>query len=341
MHLNQKISTLILWGNKIKEQLNFLDNIQSESGLQLAINKAYAQNNWFTPHYIKLALHNICDYFLAEKVLQSFVEKYDFDSNKSIKKIGLAMAGNIPLVGFHDLLCILISPHQVIYKPSQKDTILLDYILEILFEIEPAFKSRLIQSPVLKNADAYIATGSDASAQYFEYYFKKYPSIIRKNRNSIAVLTGDETATELALLADDIMLYFGLGCRNVSQIWVPDLFNFENFLAAFDKYQYYFDHYRYKSNFDYQLTLAIMNKQYYMCNSILLMLENNALCSAISTLHYQFYKNENELNSFLNLNNEKLQCVVGKNYLPFGSTQTPGISDFADNVDTMAFLLTL
>jgi hypothetical protein len=189
---------------------------------------------------------------------------------------------------------------------------------------------------MLKDCDAYIATGSDNSARYFEYYFSKYPHIIRKNRTSVAILDGTETKEELESLADDIQLYFGLGCRNITQIWVPQEYDFVPLLGALRKYDHYKDHDKYKNNFDYQLTIAIMNNRFYMSNDSIVLLENESPFSPISQLHYQYYTDKPAAIAALDKN--KIQCIVGRNFIPFGDAQKPGLSDFPDGIDTMEFL---
>jgi hypothetical protein len=192
---------------------------------------------------------------------------------------------------------------------------------------------------MLKDCEAYIATGSDNSARYFEYYFSKYPHIIRKNRTSIALLDGTESPEELDQLADDIQLYFGLGCRNVTQIWVPQDYDFVPLLSALKKYDDYKNHDKYKNNFDYQLTIAIMNNRFYMSNDSIVLLENESPFSPISQLHYQHYDQKEKV--IQQLDREKIQCIVGKGFIPFGKAQSPDLTDFPDGVDTLAFLINL
>jgi hypothetical protein len=247
------------------------------------------------------------------------------------------MAGNIPYVGLHDLVCILLSGLKQRVKVSSKDTALTPGLIEELHKIEPATKHFLVKDEMLKGCDAYIATGTDNSARYFEYYFSKYPHIIRKNRTSVAILDGSETAKELDMLADDIQLYFGLGCRNITQLFVPLGYDFLPLLNALRKYDHYREHDKYKNNFDYQLTIAIMNNQYYMTNDSIVLMENESPFSPISQVHYQYYRNSQEV---LNgLDKEKVQCVVGHGCIPFGNAQRPDIHDFADGTDTMEFLM--
>ncbi len=246
------------------------------------------------------------------------------------------MAGNIPLVGFHDFISCFLSGHRQFIKLSSKDSWLFPIILNFLIKKNPAFADEVRFTTMLRGMDAYIATGSNNSARYFDYYFGKYPSLIRRNRTSIAFLEGDETAEELEKLADDVFLYFGLGCRNVTQIHVPENYDFVPLLQAFGKYQWMADHHKYKNNFDYRLSLAILNRSYYMTNDCLLLLENESPFSPIAVLHYSFYDNREDW--FPTGENENLQCIVGRHYLPFGNTQQPKLTDYADGADTLKFL---
>jgi len=215
--------------------------------------------------------------------------------------------------------------------------VLMQYVIDALKEINPEFESLIIVQEQLKNCDAYIATGSNNAGQFFDQYFGKYPNIIRKNKTSVAILEGSETQDELDLLVDDMMLYFGMGCRNVTQVWVPIGYDFIPLINALKKYSYLADQHKFKHNYDYQLALLMMNRQYYMDAGGILMSENPSPFAAISQIHYQYY----EPGTTPNLNPIDIQCVVGKSGLPFGSLQKPSISQYADGVDTLAFLSTL
>jgi hypothetical protein len=238
------------------------------------------------------------------------------------------------LVGFHDLLSTLIAGHTAVVKRSSKDQVLMDFIIASLIKINPAFEAQILVQEQLKNCDAYIATGGNTAGNYFEYYFGKFPHIIRKNKTSIAILDGTETLAELAALADDCMLYYGMGCRNVTQIWVPEGYDFIPFLNALKKYNYLQDQHKYKHNYDYQLALLMMRKQLYMDSGGVLMSENPSPFAAISQIHYQQYP----LGTSPTFNMDEIQCVVGKNQLPFGSLQKPLLAQYADGVDSLAFL---
>ncbi len=303
--------------------------------LQIAKEKAYQQNSWFLPVFIDHAITQIKQSFLSLDSLKDWVKHYPSLSDAPTgKKVGIVMAGNIPLVGFHDLLSTLIAGHTAIIKLSSKDTILMQYIVDALIEIDPAFEKLIIQQEQLKNCDAYIATGSNNTGRYFEQYFGKYPHIIRKNKTSIAILEGNETEEQFQLLADDMMLYFGMGCRNVTQLWAPTGYDFIPLLAALKKYNYLGDEHKYKHNYDYQLALLMMNRQFYMDTGGILLSENPSPFAAISQIHYQFYTP----GSVPVIDNTEVQCIVGKNGVPFGSPQQPKLTEYADGVDTLDFL---
>ncbi|MFT3844686.1 MAG: acyl-CoA reductase [Lacibacter sp.] len=302
--------------------------------------KAYSQNNWFVPEFIDLALQSVTGQFLAKEKLQQWIEHYSLNDNVAPKTVGIIMAGNIPLVGFHDFLTVFLSGHKQVCKLSSKDEVLLKHLVEQMILWNPAVADKVKFASMLKDCDAYIATGSDNSARYFEYYFGRYPSIIRKNRTSVAILTGNETEDELNLLADDVMLYFGLGCRNITQLYVPNDYDFVPLLGALKKYKWMFDHHKYRNNYDYQLAIYIMNGKFYMTNDCVVLIENESPFSPIGTLHYTFYNDAEKAVSQLKTN-EQIQAVVGKNGIPFGLAQQPSLTDYADGVDVMQFLLGL
>lgn len=311
---------------------------QKGEAWQSVVNRAGAHNPWFTPAFVETATGAIARQFLQPEILESWAKQYAVPDRQPVAKtVGIVMAGNIPLVGFHDWLCTFITGHIAHIKLSSKDNILLPHLLGVLEEWEPAVSAHYRLGELLKGCDAYIATGSDNSARYFEYYFGRYPSIIRKNRTSVAILDGTESAAELEKLADDTHLYFGLGCRNVTALRVPVGYNFELMLAAFRKYSYFSDHSRYKNNYDYQLAIALLNKQLYMTNNSILLTENESVFSPISQLHYSYYVPGSDPAALLAGNNS-VQCIVGHGNIPFGKAQEPAITDYADGVDTMAFL---
>ena len=311
-----------------------------EEDLAETIQKAHEHNKWFIPEFTKLAIFNIANNLLDEEKLKAWINHYHLDDNISSHNVGIVMAGNIPLVGFHDFLCAFITGQKSLIKCSSKDDQLLPFLVKKLNEWDRRVGSLISFEVMLKNCEAYIATGSNNSSRYFEYYFGKYPSIIRKNKTSVAMLSGEENNNQLSALADDVYLYFGLGCRNVTKIMVPQGYDFIPLLQAFNKYNYLADFSMYKNNYDYNLALLIMNNKLYMSNESIILTESDVPFSPVSELHYSFYDPQNQPKE-INVDNEAIQCVVGNDFVPFGEAQSPGLYDFADGVDTMAFLLSL
>jgi hypothetical protein len=327
MNLQKRIELLGFLGEYLKED--------SASYQELRY-RAFMENKWFTPEYIFQSGKLIADHMLNKDQLSSFAAAYGVGEGLKNKTIGLVMAGNIPYVGFHDLLCIFLSGFRQRIKPSSKDSFMIKNLIQIAVSAFPEFENLVVLDEMLKGCDGYIATGSNNSARYFEHYFSKYPHIIRKNRTSVGVLDGTESAEELEALADDIQLYFGLGCRNVTQVLVPEEYDFVPLLTALRKYDHYRDHEKYRNNFDYQLTIAIMNNRFYMSNDSIVLLKNESPFSPISQLHYQYYTDKSA--AVAALDNNKIQCLVGKGFIPFGDAQKPGLKDFPDGIDTMEFL---
>ena len=330
MKLQNRIEILLRLGKYMKE------NNPEWQDIKL---KASVANGWFIPQFIELAVNNIVDYFLEENRLRTWINHYHIDDNITPKNIGIVMAGNIPLVGFHDFLCVFVSGNMQTIKLSSKDDILLKHLVQKMYTWDTTMQDYVSFAAMLKGCDAYIATGSNNSAVYFDYYFSKYPSIIRRNRTSVAILKGDESKEELEKLADDIHVYFGLGCRNVTKIFVPREYDFVPLLQSFRDYKFFADHHKYKNNYDYNLSVMIMNNRFYMTNEGILLSENDSVFSPISQLNYGFYDDLETLESSLKDNND-IQCIVGKE-IDFGKAQTPLLMDYADGIDTMQFLLTL
>ncbi len=331
MNLQNRIELL----QKLKNYL-----LGNSAEWQEAKTRATAHNGWFTPEFVDLAAQTIAEHFLAEDKLKGWALHYHLDDNIEPKNVGLVMAGNIPLVGFHDFLCAFICGHKQTIKLSSKDDILLQHLSQQLYAWNNTTQHFIAFAPMLKGCDAYIATGTNNSARYFEQYFAKYPNIIRRNKTAVAILTGNETTEELEKLADDVHIYFGLGCRNVTKIFVPEQYDFVPLLKAFDKYKYFIDHNKYKNNYDYQLALSLLNNKFYMTNGTTLLIENDDIFSPISQLHYAYYNSIVSVKNDVEVNNN-VQCIVNHNNISFGQAQQPSLFDYADGVDTMAFLLTL
>jgi hypothetical protein len=335
MNLQERIEILIRAG----EILCGKDKDTAEQW-SATLETAYRKNNWFTPIFLEKATEQIYNLYLQRESLKKVAAHYFLDNPASVKTVGIVMAGNIPLVGFHDFLCVFLSGHRQRCKLSSKDDVLFSTLIRLLGSKFPELKEYVSITERLNDCDAYIATGSDNSARYFEYYFGRYPSIIRKNRTSVAVLTGEETEEELTLLADDLLMYFGLGCRNVTQIHVPKGYDFKPLLESMKKYSWCFDHNKYRNNYDYQLAIYIMNSMPYMTNDCVVLVENESPFSPVGSLHYSYYDDLNERIENLK-KNQSIQAIVGSGGIAFGKAQSPALMDYADGVDTMAFLLTL
>lgn len=302
--------------------------------------RAEEHNKWFTEEFVDHRIRAILSEYLDERKLQAWVNHYSVDDNIAPRKVGIVMAGNIPLVGFHDLLCAFITGHHAHIKLSDKDSILLKGIADKMKEFDSGVEKFITFADTLKGCDAYIATGSNNTSRYFEYYFGRYPSIIRKNKTSVAILKGDERLEELELLADDVFMYFGLGCRNVTQIFVPHHFDFPLLLRAFNKYSYLKDHTRFRNNYDYNLALLIMNNRKYMSNEAIVLVEGDHLFSPVSELYYAYYDDRTSVLDSM-VKNESIQCIVADGFVEAGQTQSPGLFDYADGADTMQFLLSI
>jgi hypothetical protein len=331
MTLQQRINLLVKLGD-------YMQNNDHE--WKSAKEQASRTNPWFVPEFIEMASENIATAFLQKDKLEDWVRKYNVpETNEHPVKVGLVMAGNIPMVGFHDLLCIFITGHKQLVKLSSKDDVLVKHLVAVMGVCEPATEQYISFAENLKGCDAYIATGSNNSGRYFDYYFGRYPHIIRRNRTSVAVIDGTETPEELEKLADDIQTYFGLGCRNVTKLYVPVDYDFEGLLKALNKYEHYEDFHKYKHNYDYQLALLMMGNKFYMTNGTILLSKNETVFTAVSQVNYEYYNKKEEL-EFLK-NNTDVQCVIGHDATPFGMAQQPSLTDYADGTDTMQFAMSL
>ncbi|MCE7068461.1 acyl-CoA reductase [Dyadobacter sp. CY326] len=321
----------------------FITNPQNEPVIAEWIARANSKNNWFTPENVARSLGAIATQFLNADKLTAWAAQYPEPG--SSKKIGVVMAGNIPAVGFHDALSVLVSGHILMAKPSSDDQFLIHALLDTLVQIEPAFGDYIQFVERLNDADAYIATGSDNTARYFHYYFAKKPNIIRKNRTSVAVLSGEESVEELRALGRDVLQYFGLGCRNVSKLYVPAGYDFTKFYESIqDLDKTYLHHHKYFNNYEYNKSIFLVNRVPHFDNGFLILTESKTLVSAISVLHYETYESIGKIEQPLQEQAEKIQCVVtdtplnASGLIAFGKTQEPTLNDYADAVDTMAFL---
>jgi len=302
--------------------------------------KAGNENRWFTPEAVQNALDGLVK-MLSTESLEQWTKNYAI--NDSDKRIGIVMAGNIPLVGFHDLLSVLITGHTALIKLSSQDKVLMPLVTQLLVSIEPEFKTKINYITKLENTDAVIATGSDNSARYFKQYFGQQPHIIRQNRTSCAVLTGSETDEEIIALGKDIFTYFGLGCRNASKLYVPEEYDFIHFLNLLEQYKEIGNHSKWVNNYDYNKSIYLVNREPHLDNGFLLLRESSELVSPLSVLFYEKYRDLSNLKTKLANQENKIQCVVGSKEaeispIPFGQTQYPALWDYADGVDTLNFL---
>lgn len=316
-------------------------------GFDLAVKQASYFNPWFGIDNIMYSLHSI-----GESIKRSAIEEWvlnypELADAKNCNRVGVVMAGNLPLVGFHDFFYVLMSGHKLIAKLSSDDKYLLPAVAAKLIEFEPQFADFIVfAEQKLESYEAVIATGSNNSARYFEYYFGKHPNIIRKNRNAIAVISGNENAGQLEALSYDILRYYGMGCRNVSRLFVPENYDFNNLLAVLAKNERLIENSKFRNNYDYYKSIYLINQQPFFDNGSLILRQESLISSPISVIYYDYYKTIEEVAEFIETNEDKIQCVIACNEklaeaIPFGKAQQPGLNDYADGVDVMKFLLSL
>ncbi|WP_417953466.1 acyl-CoA reductase [Flagellimonas spongiicola] len=340
MAYNAIVQAFVKLGGYLQD---FCENGNPE--LQEQLLRAEQQNSWFAQDNLHFCLKHWATQLTADN-LNSWLEPYAISQNDNAKNIGVVMAGNIPLVGFHDFICALCAGHKIQAKLSSNDTVLLPYLTTKLIEFEPSLKNQIqFVDGKMEGFDAVIATGSNNTSRYFEYYFGKKPNIIRKNRNAIAVLTGKETAEELFSLGNDIFRYFGLGCRNVSKLYVPEDYNFDVFFTAIFDHKDIVNQHKYANNYDYNKTVYLMSEFKILDNGFLILKEDESFASPIASLFFERYSDLDALKSNVTEKQDEIQCIVSKDFdpneVPFGQTQLPNLKDYADGVDTMDFLLQL
>ncbi len=344
MKENKRIQAVLKLGTYLRDQFESTDAHSRDEALVQVIKRAEDSNSWFTSDQVEHALES-WGTLLDQEQLAFWLGNYTLAVDTP-KKILLILAGNIPLVGFHDLLVCYISGHHTIVKLSSSDAHLLPFIVHKLNEFNPEDQDAIeFTDQLVKDYDAVIATGSDNTARYFEHYFSTKPNIIRKNRNSIAVISGSESPKELEALGEDIFRYFGLGCRSVSKIYVPRGYDFDLLFKAVFPYSELINFEKYSNNYDYNKAVYLMSEFKILDNGFLIVKEDHSLSSPIGSLFYEFYDSKEELLKELNARTEEIQCVVAKDFsaseVDFGQTQKPGLSDYADNIDTLKFVLSL
>lgn len=342
MKNDKMISSLSLLGEFLGQFVNTdIENFTEEQQYFFQLMKrAETENPWFTEESFKFCFKNWADNLNINNI-QNWISQYNFSNPK--KNIGLILAGNIPLVGFHDVICVLLSGHTPIIKLSSKDQMILPFLLKKWNE----FSGDILEYHIvekLENYDAVIATGSNNTARYLEYYFKDVPSIIRKNRTSIGILKGDETNEQIQLLAEDIFRYFGLGCRNVTKLLIPETMPLEKLFESFIGFKDIINHHKYANNYDYNRAIYLLNQEKFWDNNFVMLKENEKLFSPISVINFSHYNDLQDIQNFITQNENNIQCIVANpqleinNTLNFGEAQTPTLNTYADNVDTMEFL---
>jgi hypothetical protein len=339
MTIEQRIALLIKLGEYLQ---------QDTDARQFAVMSTERKNRWLTKTNCLQALNSFATEFLTKEKLEKWAAKYPTLVNPtSPKKIGLVLAGNIPAVGFHDVLTVFMAGHHALIKFSEKDAYLIPYMIAFMAKEEESSKVYFEETALLKGFDAVIATGSNNSAMYFEQYFSKYPNIIRKNRNSVAILDGTETDEDLLKLGADVFGYFGLGCRSISKIYVPRDYDFNHLMATFDGFSDLMDHTKYRNNYEYNRSIYLLNNVKHLANDCVMVLEHESMLSRISSVHYEYYDNEEDLDARLESVSVDIQCIATKMVLKsqdtvaLGQTQSPGLEDYADGLDTLQFLVDL
>jgi hypothetical protein len=346
MNLKERIKSFARLGEFLRNSLKNSNVTEPEgylydgSSLYSLIENQQTFNPWFTPGNVHYAMTAIAEE-LTEENLITWTDRYPLTGAEiNPLRVAVIMAGNIPLAGFHDFLSVLISGNILIAKTSSKDHELIIYLSNILCSINPGFKERIIfTKDTITNFDAVVATGSDNSSRYFDFYFGKYPNIIRKNRNSVAIIVGDETPRELEELGNDIFLYFGLGCRNVSKIYFPVGYELSSIFQYWKENKSLINHVKYANNYDFNKAVYIVNKELFHDTGYLLLKEDTRISSPVSVLYYEYYRSQDAVKQQIELQSVKIQCVVGKHGIPFGRAQHPHLWDYADGIDTIDFLL--
>ena len=345
MNLNNRITLFVKLGRFFSDYIN--NNLESleKNKFDKAINESILHNSFFSKKNILKSLLSWSN-VLTKKSIDNFLSNYLIKIKKREKKVAIIMAGNIPLVGFHDFFCVILSGNFAVIKLSSKDSHLFKFILRFLVNENPDFSTKFdVVENKLQIFDAVIATGNNISANQFELYFKKYPKIIRRNRHSIAILNGNETKKEIELLANDIFYYYGLGCRNVSKIFIPNNYNLDILFKSFVLWNEVINKNSYANNYNYYRAIYLLNKEVFFDNGFVLLKESEKIGSPVGTIYFEYYKSDNQIKEMIKKNNEKIQCIVSNNNyrktIKFGETQMPNLNDFADDIDTFNFLLKL
>lgn len=342
MTLDQRIDILVELGKILLANNELLQHTQRQ---------AQIENPWFTPENMQAMLHSIANNYLQPAALQQFVESYPILQQplapSDVRTIGIVMAGNIPLVGFHDLLCVFLSGHRAQIKYSSKDKALMTFVVQSLYQLSDECKSTITSVDVLRQFDAVIATGSENTNRYFEQYFQHYPHLLRGHRTAVAVLDGSESSVQLTNLSNDILSYFGLGCRNVTQLFVPKGYDFAPLLQQIDEQKMVTQHHKYKNNYDHYRSIFLLDRTPHWASDCILLTEaQNRWAAPVAVVYYRYYDSTTEIEQLLVEHRQQIQCVVGNpqrssQYVAFGKSQQPQLHDYADGIDTMQWLLAL
>ncbi len=340
MNLQERIQAFSALGQHIADFIDKKTDKPIYDAFQQALTRAEQKNRWFTSEQMMFALGHWAE-LLTQSHLEKWVSAYSF--KKLPLKIGVIQAGNLPLVGFHDFLSVLISGHFFVGKASSKDDVMPQFLSDLLIQIELKFKPYIVWQERISDVDAIIATGSDNSARYFEYYFANKPNIIRKNRSSWAIITGKENAETLSLLGEDIFRYYGLGCRNVSKLFVPKGYNFDTFFKAIEPYRYVYNHHKYANNYDYNQSVYLLNQVPFLQNGFVILKEDIGMHSPLSVVYFEYYSDIEQVYQRVAEEHSLIQCVADQNLATqisvlFGQTQQPKLNEYADQVDVLDWL---
>ncbi|MEZ5011317.1 MAG: acyl-CoA reductase [Bacteroidales bacterium] len=340
--MHERTSAFAELGNILLDALSDHPRTAHAKSLAALIPAQQAHNRWFTPASVRMVLEETGKMVARDK-MEKWTSSYNLPAtDREPSAVALVMAGNVPLVGFHDLMTVLVSGNRALVKPSSKDPELVRRLSEILTYINPSFSEYIsFTEGHLADFDAVIATGSDNSSRYFEYYFGSKPHIFRKNRTSLAIIDNTTTSSEISALGRDIFSYFGLGCRNVSKIFIPRGFELSDLTRGWKTYSHLGDHPSWKNNYNHNRAICLVNGEKFIDGDFFLLKEDENLISPLTVVHYQQYESPGEIENLISPYKEKIQCITGKGHLPFGTAQQPDLWDYADNIDTMKFLLSL
>lgn len=344
LSIKTRIENFSMLGEYLQQFIDQGDSFKDADDFKLVMNLSQAKNPWFTYENQIQALKGIVSWLNVDS-LTDWLSNYSIDESKLPKNIAVVMAGNIPMVNFHDYLAVLISGNILIGKLSSQDSYWLPFISKKLIEINSEWEKRItLTDQIIENFDAVIATGSTNTSRYFEYYFGKYPHIIRKNRNSVAIISGDESSRQFELLGHDIFSYYGLGCRNVSSIFIPSEFPLSKILDALSPFHSVIHHHKYSNNYDYQKAILMVNNEPFLDTGFLIIKNSNQIASPVGVLHFQEYNDINELSELIDHKSEEIQCIVRSNpervnEVDFGKSQSPGLMDYPDGIDILQFLI--